>query len=225
MTTTARVHQNRTSSQMSTSDARFYAELHREIAEKKKQRVIRSLEESGLSDAIKRQTFGSFEAVEDWQKRAKTTCMAFADNPDGWLLLSGQSGCGKTHLCTAVVGKLIEQEIPVRYMLYRDEIGRLKQEEPAEREKKMDMFKRAACLYIDDLFKGGVTEADVRIMFELFDYRYRANLTTIVSTELTAAELRQVDDAIAGRIIERARTVFIKQADNRNYRFRKLRRK
>lgn len=222
MTTTARVHQSRTSSQMSTSDERFYAELQKEIAEKRKQRVIRSLEQSGLTEAIKRQTFDSFEDTEDWQKRAKRTCMEYAENFDGWMLVSGPSGCGKTHLCTAVVGKMIDQDIPVVYMLYRDEMGKLKQE---EREKRMDMFKRASCLYIDDLFKGGVTEADIRIMFELLDYRYRANRITIISTELSAAELRSVDDAIAGRIIEKAKTVFIKQDANRNYRFRKTRRK
>ena len=150
-------------------------------------------------------------------------CQNYADNPQEWLLVSGPSGCGKTHLCTAVVGKMIEQEKPVWYMLYREEINKLKGigVEPEERDSLMRLYKTAGILYIDDLFKGGSSQADVRAMFELLDYRYREKKQTIISTELSSDELTAVDEAVAGRIMQDTKKILISAEAGRNYRLKK----
>lgn len=221
---------SRNTSQKSTSDyadfearrnQRFYEEWLKETEQKKLEQVERSLDESGLRGAIKEKTFDTFIAREPWQKKAKGICERFAADPEGWLFLSGPTGCGKTHLCTAVVGSLIEKRIPVRYMLYRDEMSRLKYAEREDRNNILRTFKTAGVLYIDDLFKRGATDAELRIMFELLDFRYRGNLMTIVSTELSSDELINMDEAIAGRIIEKSTKVLINAKAGRNYRLRK----
>ena len=181
----------------------------------------KAMEYSGLDLLIKNKTFDSYEATEDWQKIAKGSCIKYASNPEKWLLVSGPTGSGKTHLCTAVVGEMIKKGIPVWYMLYREEIDKLKLMdgiEYEEREAKMRLYKTAQVLYIDDLYKGGASKADVKAMFELIDYRYRTDKKTIISTELTPQQLAEIDGAIAGRIIEKSKKVLIRNEVNRNYR-------
>lgn len=215
-------------SQTSISDAEWEqrkrekdeAYLREELKRKQLERIEKELERSGLKWAIQELTFERFKADHEWQKKAKDICQKYAENPTNWLLLSGQSGCGKTHLCTAIVGELIKKEIPVWYMLYREDIGNLKQTDDWQRrEKLMNKFKKAKMLYIDDLFKGGATEADIRIMFELIDYRYRNNLITIISTEQTSDSLKGIDESIAGRILQKSKKVLINIEAGRNYRF------
>lgn len=198
-------------------------ELRKEVQAKKQAQIDRAMETSGLTGVIREKTFDSYETPESWQRWAKNCCLLYADNPEGWLLLSGPTGCGKTHLCSAVVGRLIGQGIPVWYMLYREEIQKLKPmdgSDPQERQRKMWLFKTADALYIDDLFKGGASESEIRIIFELLDYRYRTDKRTIISTELSLDKMQQIDAAIFGRIVEKSRKVLIRDGQDRNYRTR-----
>lgn len=203
---------------------RKYAEEYRDaVRQKRSEQLKRAIEHSGLGLMLHNKTFDSYEATEDWQKIAKGSCEKYAANPDKWLLLSGPSGCGKTHLCTAVAGSMIRRQIPVWYMLYREEIDSLKAMDgvdPEARERRMRIYKTAHVLYIDDLFKASATKADIKAMFELIDYRYRMDKKTIISTELDIKQLTEIDSAIAGRIIEKSKKVLIKHENGRNYRLK-----
>ena len=113
-----------------------------------------------------------------------------------------------------------------------EEIAQLKavSRDSDKREQLMQELKTAQILYIDDLFKTGKSYdgseapsgADVNIAFEIINYRYVNQLRTIVSTEKTPQELLAIDEAVASRIIERARGhVFsIAREPARNYRMR-----
>lgn len=177
---------------------------------------------SGLKDAVKNLTFDSFMVKSNWQKVMKEIAIDYAKHPEGWLLLSGQSGCGKTHLCTAVAGSLLNRGIPVRYMQWRLDVVKIKPNYSSveEADKEMRRYINVPCLYIDDLFKGKITEADVNAMFTLLNGRYAAGRKTIISTELTMDELMVIDSAIAGRIAESCgkHKVIIKPDDSKNYR-------
>lgn len=202
---------------------RFEEDLKDELKQKRKARVERAIKESGLDRLLETKTFDSYVAKENWQKKAKASCMKYAMNPDRWLLVCGQSGSGKTHLCTAIVSTLIEKEIPVWYMLYREEINRLKimsGNDPEERDKKMRLYKNAVVLYIDDLFKGSSSKSDIATIFELLDARRRTGRLTIISTELNPDELIAIDEAVAGRITEDAEKVIIDKRPDRNYRMK-----
>ena len=97
--------------------------------------------------------------------------------------------------------------------------------------KLIDEFKRVDVLYIDDLFKTGkapdggflkVTGADVNVAFEIINFRYNnPGLLTIISSELTEDELIDIDEAIGGRIYERAKAFTIGKSRDRNYRIKK----
>lgn len=190
-------------------------------------RSITLMQQSGLRDKIRDCTFEKFVVTEPWQKAIKDAAMRYAAEPEGWFTLCGQSGCGKTHLCTAICRKLLYDGREVRYMLWRDEIVRIKDEAKNGTGVQgiLEGFKNAEVLYIDDLFKSGEakpSQADVNYAFEILNFRYNnPSLLTIISTELTEAELLDVDEAIGGRIYERSTSFTIGRSRERNYRIRK----
>ena len=194
---------------------------------------IMRMKRSGLKDIIKDYTFDKFEDSEPWQKAVKTAAMEYAKNPEGWFFLGGQSGSGKTHLCTAICREFLLAGKRVRYMLWRDDIVKIKGAvtDSEEYSKMIDQFKTVDVLYIDDLFKTGKaadnsvqkpTGADINVAFEIINYRYNnPSLLTIISSELSEDELLDIDEAIGGRIYERAKSITIGRSRDRNYRIKK----
>jgi DNA replication protein DnaC len=191
------------------------------------------MKRSGLKDIIKDYTFDKFIDTEPWQKAVKAAAMEYAKHPEGWFFLGGQSGAGKTHLCTAICREFLLAGKQVRYMLWRDDIVKIKGAvtDSVEYSNAIDKYKRVDVLYIDDLFKTGKaadnsvqkpTAADINVAFEIINYRYNnPSLLTIISSELTEDELMDIDEAIGGRIYERAKSISIAKNRDRNYRIKK----
>lgn len=195
---------------------------------------IQKMERSGMCEVLDKYTFDAYTDSESWQKTVKLGAMRYADNPTGWLLFCGQSGSGKTHLCTAVCRKLLLSGSEVRYMPWRADVAELKGMaiEGERRSKYMKTLQQAPILFIDDLFKAGrssdgacnPTAADIGIAFDLVNYRYTKQLPTIISTERSPLELVEIDEATGGRIIEMSAhaTYEIAPKPGRNYRLRNV---
>ena len=73
-------------------------------------------------------------------------------------------------------------------------------------------------LYIDDFFKGLVSGGDINFAYQLLNDRYNTQRRTIISSEHDIESLMKIDEAIAGRIYERAKDFCILTPE-RNYRF------
>ncbi len=166
--------------------------------------AMRRIEKSGLKEKLKECNFDTFKVSEAWQERLKHKALSFASSPgNGWFFIGGQPGSGKTHLCTAIAGKLLGEGKEVRYMLWREESVKLKtMVNDTEYSRIMDEFKSCEILYIDDFFKGergkAPTSADINLAFELLDRRIRK--ITVISSEKTISELMETDEAIGSRI-------------------------
>ena len=93
-------------------------------------RCVQKMEASGLREVIKTYTLDAYTDKEPWQTTIKHGAAAYMDKPEGWLLFCGQSGSGKTHLCTAVCRHLLLAGEEVRYMPWRQDIRELKAMEP-----------------------------------------------------------------------------------------------
>ena len=184
-----------------------------------KRRTMKRMKASGLEDVITRYTFPAYEVKEDWQAKAKAECESYSANPEGWLVISGTPGTGKTHLCTAVCGALIKRGMDVRYFLWRTQAPGLKAlANSADYEKSVEPFKKVKVLYIDDFLKGTITDADINLAFDLLNARYnREDLLTIISSELTIEQVLERDEGLGSRIYQRAR-VYIKTVGRKNWR-------
>lgn len=198
----------------------------------KKRRSIQTAKDSGMGGLLLSKRFDNFEQQDEWQKVLYTKVKEYADlaSPDNckWLTLLGQSGCGKTHLCCATSNQLIESGAQVVYMTWNNAVKELKRNATDDKEysRLFDRYKNAEVLYIDDFFKGKVTETDITIAFELLNYRYNdQSCITIISSELLANDLFNIDEAIAGRILERCdkNMIQVKPDTKKNYRRKSLR--
>lgn len=184
------------------------------------------IERSGLQHVLNVLTFDRYKVAEPWQERALATTLAWltviGDNADvegngikPWLFMGGAVGSGKTHLCTAACGELLQSGRAVRYMLWPEEARKLKAcvNDGEEFERIIHPLEHANVLYIDDLFKvqrspgmtAAVTPAEIRVAFELLDARYRINLPTIISCEWLMDELLQMDEGVFSRVYERTK--------------------
>ena len=134
----------------------------------------------------------------------------------------GKGGSAKTQICTAICSRLMEQNKNVRYMLWRDETVLLKAltTDGEEYQSRIRPFKSVPVLYIDDFLKGGHTDADIRLAFEILNSRYNdSRLRTIISSELTLFEILGLDEAVGGRIYERSRG-YVLEAPRENWRLK-----
>lgn len=86
----------------------------------------------------------------------------------------------------------------------------------------VDPLKRVKVLYIDDLFKGGAPkEADIKLAFEILNYRYAdQKLLTVISSERTIEELLDIDEAVGSRIYERSRGYYLPLDGMKNWRLK-----
>lgn len=204
-------------------------------------KTIRHMEKSGLKSLIGKYTMKNYTTTEEWQHNVYDKANDFVKQRlektgDNWFYIGGASGSGKTHICTAICREFLLKGLAVRYMLWRDDAVKLKANltEFAEYNKLMNELKHIDVLYIDDLFKSGYagesgkqkpTAADINLAFELLNYRYNnPELITILSSECTTSDLLAIDEAIGGRIAERAGRFMINLAPDgkKNYRVNNL---
>ena len=133
----------------------------------------------------------------------------------------GQVGSGKTHLSMAICNELMDRGISVIYMGYRDCLTNIKQNmlDSVYYNKVMNRYKNARVLFVDDLFKGKISDSDVNIMFELINHRYFNNLPVIISSECGVDRLLGIDEALGSRLIEMSKGRIVElRGRNLNYR-------
>ncbi len=194
---------------------------------------MRLIAKSGLADAIQKKTFDSFVVTENWQKAIKDKALLFLKN-DVYktFFVGGQPGSGKTHICTALCGELLKRARQTLYLLWTRDARELK---ACANEmcfsQKMDEYKEAEVLYIDDFLKvmrgASPTPADINIAFELLNSRLLdPDKITIISSEFTIEELLRLDEGTASRICERTGpfALNISRASEKDYRLRSAKR-
>lgn len=190
---------------------------------------IRRLKASGLMSSLRR--LSEFEATEPWQQAMLQTAKDYlaADHSKGQsLFLGGAVGSGKTMLGSAVCRELLHSGHEVRYMPWVTESARLKNLATEEdQDDEIAKYRQAEYLYIDDLFKpvpgrDGPSAADVRLAYDIINYRVINKLPMIISSELYLTEMMQYDEATISRLWEmcKGHTVNVTRGQGRNFRMR-----
>jgi len=182
------------------------------------------IEFSGLKNVIDSKTFESYNAIENWQQVLKNNAIKYTKSQKEWFLIAGQSGIGKSHLCTAIVGELIKQNKQVIYISYIKHIPELKKLtfEKDKYNELLNSWLKCEVLYIDDLFKITSNDSDKTTMLKIIDYRNINDSKTIISTERSTNDLIAIDEATFGRIREKCGEYVyeIGKDSNKNYRLK-----
>jgi len=194
--------------------------------------ALKRLERSGLGEMLKVNTFENFKATEQWQKlflgKAKTYVN---EKGNQWFSAFGNSGSGKTHLCTAICNELLKQGKEVRFMSWIEDSTKLKQSitDSKTYQESIEELKNVEVLYIDDFFKNEPTPADKKLAMEIINYRYNRSkidgkcFKTIISSEKDIGQFAMIDEALIGRIVEMSKEfVIILKGKDKNYRLKGL---
>ena len=144
-------------------------------------KVKEQWEASGLKIDDLDKTFKSYQTYNDLTKRIKGVVtnyyLRFKDiekTKRNSILLCGQPGAGKSHLSIALANNFIKKDSKrVVYMPYVDIITKLKQNilDKEYYKNLVEKYKSAEILLVDDLFKGKITETDIKIMFEIINHK------------------------------------------------------
>ena len=202
---------------------------------RRKQTVQQRTEVSGLSEAMKRQTFDTFRVDGNIQAELKKTAEGYLsalldvkNHPfRPWMFVGGNPGSGKTHICTAVCNELLKKGTGVKYMMWQQDSRKLKAlVNDYEYEDEIAPYLNVSVLYIDDLLKQRYTdvpeftEGDIKIAFTILNSRYLQNKPTIISSEWTLDQLLRADEGVFSRVYERCRefTVHIPRETGSNFR-------
>ncbi|MFC1900891.1 ATP-binding protein [Chloroflexota bacterium] len=135
-------------------------------------------------DNLLPQGAGEIAANQEQYSRAYQASLAYADNPEGWLVLSGPSGCGKTHLAVAVANRCIENNHPVFYISTPDLLDHLRSSFNPDSEMPYDEFfeqvRNAPLLILDDLGAQSTTPWAKEKLDQLLNHRFSNRLPTLV---------------------------------------------
>lgn len=188
----------------------------RECICRKKERLKAEWQESGFNILCNDLTLGKFDSERNKvSRRMKEIAADFVENFEGIqfdnnnsIAFLGEPGTGKTHICIGISLELLKKGFKPVYFPYRDcmdEMIDLRITDKSRYEIKLSKYQKCNILFLDDVFKGGYTEAEIRLLFKIINYRYINRLPIIVSSECLSNNLLKIDRAIGSRIIQMAK--------------------
>ena len=177
--------------------------------------ALEGFKTSGIGHLIGTQTFDNFSldyykgADREQMKRNLSITRSFAENfssKSGNLLFMGATGLGKTHLSTAIATVVIEKGYDVLYESAQNIIGVYEHERfhstRGEDNHESERYETCDLLIIDDLGTEFQTAFSVSCLYNLINTRLNRGKSTIISTNLTAGEIRaRYDDRISSRLL------------------------
>jgi DNA replication protein DnaC len=147
------------------------------------------LREQALLGALASKTFanlrpeGRYGRQPEQYRLAVDQAKAFAEQPDGWLVLTGVPGCGKTHLAAAIANAAIDRGEPALFLVVADLLDYLRSTFAPGAEARFDELFDQVCqsplLILDDF--GGTTSSEwaQEKLFQIVNRRYNARLPTV----------------------------------------------
>lgn len=141
-------------------------------------------------------TFASLKAhrskafADAWAKAKE-----YADSPEGWLVLYGRSGSGKTSLGAAMANERIAQGRPALYVIAPDLLDHLRAAYAADADlpypRLFEQVRNAPFLIIDDLDAQNPTAWAQEKFFQILNFRSNQRLPTVILLTRVPAAFQQ----------------------------------
>jgi DNA replication protein DnaC len=127
----------------------------------------------------------------------------FAEEPEGWLLVHGPSGAGKTHVAAAIANRCLERGRPALFVVVPDLLDHLRASYRPDSEMGYDALleqvRLAPVLILDDLGTQSSTPWAQEKLFQILNHRYNAQLPTVVTTNLS---IDRIDERLRMRLTD-----------------------
>ena len=136
-------------------------------------------------------------------RRLVVDARAFAGQPEGWILIHGASGAGKTHVAAAIANACLGQGCPALFVVVPDLLDHLRAAYNPDSEigydALFDQVRNAPVLILDDLGTQNATAWAQEKLFQVLNHRYNAQLPTVVTTNL---ELENIEERTRMRLTD-----------------------
>ena len=176
-----------------------------------RQRRLARLRQASNLESLQRMTFDTFETTSFGETEASLSlqyardiCREYAEHPHGWLLMHGTHGCGKTHLAAAIANARVEAGLPVLFEVVPDLLDHLRASyaphSPVSYDEHFAILRTVEMLILDDFGTQNATPWAAEKLFQLMNYRYNAQLPTVITTNQTVGEM---DPRLASRFGDR----------------------
>jgi DNA replication protein DnaC len=127
----------------------------------------------------------------------------FALEPQGWLIFQGLNGCGKTHLAAAIANRLRESGREVLFIVVPDLLDHLRSsfgpDSRVSYDALFEKIKKVPVLVLDDFGEHSATPWAQEKLYQLINYRYNAQLATVITTGLS---LDEMDGSVGSRLAD-----------------------
>ncbi|MEO8539477.1 MAG: ATP-binding protein [bacterium] len=139
-----------------------------------------------------------------WFERAFKAANEYGTEPSGWLVFSGSSGSGKTHLAAAIANQRINAGEPALFMVVPDLLDHLRASfEPEDDdigfEQLFDQVRNTPLLILDDVDTGSGSAWAKEKLLQVVNHRYNASLPTVFTT---TTRPQQLDERLATRLCD-----------------------
>ncbi|PKB71578.1 MAG: hypothetical protein BZY87_04840 [SAR202 cluster bacterium Io17-Chloro-G6] len=165
--------------------------------------------EGPLPDAPSQQMFS----------QGATVAARFAEDPQGWLVLTGPSGSGKTHLAVAIANRCIERSQTTFFIVAADLLDHLRSsyspENPVSYDELFEQVRNVPVLVLDDLSTASATPWAQEKLFQVVNHRYNNSLPTVITVR---GPLQRLDDSLRTRLESAEGTATVVQLGNFNSR-------
>jgi DNA replication protein DnaC len=132
-------------------------------------------------------TFANFHYEENRSlDSAHSAAWEFAAEPKGWLVLSGQVGCGKTHLAAAIKNERDKHGLQTLFWTAPDLLDYLRNtyapDSKVTYDRGFDAIRNASVLILDDYGSHSSTPWAEEKLFQLLNHRFNGRLPTVITT-------------------------------------------
>ena len=160
-----------------------------------------------------RQTFASFSLREDERLKPEESqslrvaldhSKRMAESRVGWLVLLGSVGGGKTHLAAAIANHWEAMGFPSLFVMVPDLLDHLRAAfnpaSPVSYDRLFEEIRSSNLLVLDDLGAQNATPWAREKLFQLLNYRYNAELATVITTYI---KLEEIEPRIQTRLMDK----------------------
>jgi DNA replication protein DnaC len=146
--------------------------------------------------------------TRDNLERAYLLALDFAHKPEGWLVLQGVTGSGKTHLAAAIVNFRYQSGQPAMFVVVPEFLDHLRSSFSPDSKTNYDQLfervKTTPLLVLDDFGEQSATPWAQEKLYQVINYRYNAQIPTVITT---AHSLEELENRISSRLADRKMSV------------------
>nr|BBH93939.1 hypothetical protein KTA_21380 [Thermogemmatispora argillosa] len=191
-----------------------------------KERRRQQLRSMSNLEAFRDKSFKNFNYTVPGVRQAYQAALEYAREPDGWLLLVGPNGCGKTHLAAAIANLCLENGSLVLFATVPDLLDHLRAafapEAPEVYDQLFARMREAELLVLDDLGAQQSSPWANEKLFQLLNYRYNLRYPTVITANPRG--LQAIDERIRSRLSDASLVTMVTFEGALDYRPRNPRR-